>query len=197
MQKALFWVAALSAMTLAACGSKSDVNEKNIGAAISQYLDKNGNLCLSNISGMREWPVNLQLDNKSQKSEWARMEALENVGIVQGEEAQVKANSWTDRTVAGKSFSLTEKAKPFTKGDSVLCWGRFALNEIVKWDIPGVDPRLTVTYTYKVVDVAEWTQNPDFQTAFPGIKKAFEKAETERAKLELKLTNLGWEALGL
>ena len=38
---------------VAACGSKTDANEKNFGAAMSQYMEKKGAQCLRG----QKWPV--------------------------------------------------------------------------------------------------------------------------------------------
>jgi hypothetical protein len=48
-------LAALATVTLAACGSKTDANEKNFGMAMTQYFDKTGDLCLNT----QRWPVDL------------------------------------------------------------------------------------------------------------------------------------------
>lgn len=45
MKKNIAILAALGTVALAACGSKTDANEKNFGAAMSQYFDKKGDLC--------------------------------------------------------------------------------------------------------------------------------------------------------
>ena len=47
MKKNIAILAALSVATLTACGSKTDANEKNFGAAMTQYFDKKGDLCLN------------------------------------------------------------------------------------------------------------------------------------------------------
>ena len=40
MKKNIAILAALSVATLTACGSKTDANEKNFGAAMSHYFEK-------------------------------------------------------------------------------------------------------------------------------------------------------------
>ena len=50
MKKAI--VVLFGVAVLAGCGSKQDVNEKNFGVAIGQYLDKKGELCLRLTSGL-------------------------------------------------------------------------------------------------------------------------------------------------
>jgi hypothetical protein len=53
--KQLAILAAIGTVTLTACGSKTDANEKNFGAALTQYFEKKGDLCLN----ARRWPVDL------------------------------------------------------------------------------------------------------------------------------------------
>lgn len=53
MQKNIAILAVLGTVTLTACGSKADANEKDFGAAMTQYFDKKGDLCLNT----KRWPV--------------------------------------------------------------------------------------------------------------------------------------------
>ena len=55
MKKNIVILAALGTAALTACGSKTDANEKNFGAAMTQYFDKKGDLCLNT----KRWPVDL------------------------------------------------------------------------------------------------------------------------------------------
>ena len=65
-------------LTLAACGSKTDANEKNFGAAMTQYFDKKGNLCIST----NRWPVDLtETDFRLKSFSINQMTALEAVGL--------------------------------------------------------------------------------------------------------------------
>ncbi|MGB8602010.1 MAG: hypothetical protein WCD42_07425, partial [Rhizomicrobium sp.] len=57
MNKMLTAVAVLGLLCLSACGSKTDANEKNFGAALSQYFEKQGAQCLSLGIYDGQWPV--------------------------------------------------------------------------------------------------------------------------------------------
>ena len=90
MKKNIAILAALSVATLTACGSKTDANEKNFGAAMTQYFDKKGDLCLNT----KRWPVDLsEMDLRLQKTMQAgsanQMAALEAAGLVKGEDTEV------------------------------------------------------------------------------------------------------------
>jgi hypothetical protein len=83
-------LAVLAAATLTACGNKTDANEKNFSMAISQYLDKKGELCLE----LNNWPVdvsemdlNMQKDRPTDKA--GKMEALAAAGLVFGADTEV------------------------------------------------------------------------------------------------------------
>lgn len=90
MKKRVICTAVLGALVLAGCGSKQDANEKNFGAAISQYLDKKGELCLR----LNKWPVDVtEMDLRMQKTmptgTAGQMEALAAIGLASGTDTEV------------------------------------------------------------------------------------------------------------
>ena len=208
-------------LTLAACGSKTDANEKNFGAAMTQYFDKKGNLCIST----NRWPVDLtETDFRLKSFSINQMTALEAVGLAKGEDTEIDVMSYnnkpTGRTTKIKRYTLTDAAKPFmqerdTKDVDVaffdskaekakrqidLCWGKKALDKIVKWEGQmklGDYQEATVTYTYKVNNLADWAKKPEIQVAFPAVKNFLDGVGKKETKHGVKLTSLGWEARGL
>jgi len=204
----------IGALVLSACGSKTDPNEKNFGAAMNQYFEKKGDLCL----GTEKWPVVVtKMDEIIAKSfpkgGLSRMEALQAVGLVRGEDVDMETKAGAKFTV--KNYSLTDAAKPFTHTKDVnrtgldgtttiqqtdICWGKKRLEKIVKWEGPiklGDYQEAKLTYTYKINDVAPWANNPDIQAAFPGVKSTVDGAGKNEIKHGVKLTSEGWEARGL
>lgn len=194
-----------AAVSLSACGSKTDANAKNFGAAISQYLEQTGLLCLD-TSGFPMIP-----DGFAKKTEEQQMAVLEKIGLVKGEDAEVERdNLWghigKDRKVEKiqvRRYHLTDAAKPFVQerkkmmGDMAtdLCWGKRVLDKVVKWDAPmsmGDYKMTNITYTYKIANLAEWANNPEVQEAFPRIKKILD--EDKESALNVHLTSEGWEA---
>lgn len=219
-KKHLAILAALGTVTLAACGSKTDANEKNFGAALTQYFDKKGDLCLNT----KRWPVDLnEYDVRLQKTTatgpGGQMAALEAAGLVKGEDIEVDVMGIMGKPTGTKAkvkrYTLTEAAKPFaqerevsaiglngrtTEKQTDLCWGKKALDKVVKWEGPmklGDYQEASVTYLYKVNNVAEWAKRPDVQASFPVVKSVLDAAGTKPAKHPIKLTSEGWEAKGL
>ncbi len=201
MKKNLALAIVAGAVSLTACGSKTDPTEKNFGAALAQYFEKKGQLCLNQNL---DFPVavtelDLFLQKNSPISIANQMAALEAAGLVKCEAAD-----------KGKRCSLTDAAKPFVreteatiwglKGSTDLCWGQKALDKVVKWEGPmklGDYQSATITYTYKVNNAAEWTKKPEVQAAFPMVKFILDGAGKKESQHAVKLTSLGWEALGL
>lgn len=210
----LFGVAAL-----VGCGSKQDANEKNFGAAITQHLDKKGELCLN----LKKWPVDVsEMDLRMQKSmptgTAGQMEALAAVGLVSGVDAEVEERGFggvgqlTGRKFKVKRYTLTDVAKPFEKqveNEYVgtngkvketltdLCYGKKALDKVVKWEGPmkfGDYQTANVKYLYKIDNLAKWAQKTEFLVAFPYVEKIIEAAGKQEQQRGVKLTNLGWES---
>jgi hypothetical protein len=219
-KKQLVILAALGTVTLAACGSKTDANERNFGAALTQYFDKRGDLCLNT----KHWPVDLtEMDLRLQKTMQSgaagQMAALETVGLVKGEDTEVDIMGIMGKPTGArakiKRYALTDAAKPFVQENDVdsiglngkttvkqtdLCWGKKALDKVVKWEGPmklGEYQEAGITYTYKVNNAADWAKKPEVQAAFPVVKSILDGAGSKEAKHAIKLTSQGWEAKGL
>lgn len=211
---------ALSVATLTACGSKNDANEKNFSAAMTQYFDKKGDLCLNT----KRWPVDLsEMELRWQKTSQAgsanQMAALEAAGLVKGEDTEVEVMGIMGRPTGAKTkikrYTLTDAAKPFAQEKEVasiglngnttkiltdLCWGKKVLDKIVKWEGPmkfGDYQEARITYTYKVNNLADWAKKPEVQAAFPAVKIILDGVGSKESKHTIKLTSQGWEAKGL
>ncbi|MBR4737771.1 MAG: hypothetical protein IK051_08910 [Rhodocyclaceae bacterium] len=197
-------LAAAAAATLSACGSKTDANAKNFGAAVRQYLEQKDPLCLD-TTGFPLIP-----DGFSKKTEEQQMAVLEKIGLVKGEDAEVeRENVWhfgrnkKIEKIQVRRYHLTDAGKPFAQerekmmGGTLtdLCWGKRVLDKVVKWDAPmklGDWQETHVTYTFKIENLAEWAKNPEVQEAFPSIKKTIEG--DKELGLNVHLTSEGWEA---
>lgn len=220
MQKNIVILAVFGSVVLVGCGSKTDANEKNFGAAMTQYFDKKGDLCLNT----KRWPIDLsEMDLRLQKTLQSgsanQMAALEAAGLVKSEDAEVDIMGIMGKPTGAKArikrYTLTDAAKPFAQEKDVasiglngkttekqtdLCWGKKALDKIVKWEGPmklGDYQEASVTYTYKIANSADWAKKPDVQAAFPFVKSVLDGAGSKEFKHAIKLTNQGWEAKGL
>jgi hypothetical protein len=204
----LFIAAALSA-ALAGCNSKTSANEKNFGIAVSQYLDKKGDMCLDPIA----WPVDVyEIDLRQQKmypdGVAGQMAALEAAGLAKGEDMAVPRP-----VVDGKSsgpamkirrYTMSDAAKPWLRAQTGkqprMCWGRKSLHKVLRWADPakvGDHEEASVVYTYTLSKLADWARKPQVKTAFPVLGQTVDGERTQQEKLYLKLTPQGWEALGL
>jgi hypothetical protein len=213
MQKNIALLVAIGTIVLTACGNKTDANEKNFGAALTQYFDKKGDLCLN-----ERWPVDVDISKmalivEKNAEKYGRvagrgkqMAVLEAVGLVKSEDV-AKAEI--------KRYTLTDAAKPFVQEKEVdsfglngntktkqtdLCWGKKALDKVVKWEGPmklGDYQEAGVTYTYKINNLADWAKKPEVQAAFPSVKSILDGAGKREEKHAVKLTSQGWEATGL
>ncbi len=77
-----------------------------------------------------------------------------------------------------------------------FCYGQKSVDSIVKWSDPvtaGGTSETEVTYTYKIVNLAPWTQRSDIQQAFSDIRAVVGGASKMNQAAALQLTNNGWE----
>jgi hypothetical protein len=213
MKKSLPWLTLFSVLLLVSCASKKDANEKNFSEALNSYLAKKGQLCLGIPS---TWPVDLnEAERRGGMGTAAEMAALEKAGLVRSHETETEYTPpLSSRPVKAKvlRYELTDNGKTFylekdrlglagnkqVQGD--LCYGQQALDKIVKWDGPtpvGNAKEVSVFYTYKIENLAEWAKNPDVQKIFPGIVSTIGDAGKTQMNQALTLTNQGWEAKGI
>jgi hypothetical protein len=211
-------LAAFGAVALSGCcgcgsggmsdaGEKSDLNEKNFRAAIDHYFDKYGDQCLNTyFSAERDIPeMNLRpqpdsLRSPSQDSIVNQIAVLAAAGLVSSADIEVDRGP---SKIKAKRYTPTEAAKPFVRdgnnsdGTFDLCWAKKKLDKIVKWEGPGktgeYQGSITVAYTYRLDNVADWAKRPDIQAAFPRIKQALDGAGTQEQWQQMRLTSLGWE----
>ncbi|MDG5826958.1 hypothetical protein MRX60_13075 (plasmid) [Xylella fastidiosa subsp. pauca] len=81
-----------------------------------------------------------------------------------------------------------------------LCWGKKALDKVVKWEGPmkfGDYQEANVKYLYKIDGLADWAKKPEILAAFPYVGQITEDAGKKEQQHGVKLTSVGWEAKGL
>ena len=210
MKNNVLCVMVLGTLLLVGCGSKNDANEKNLSEATNAYLVKKGQLCLGIAS---KWPVDLQ--ERTEVRDIVRgseMAALEKIGLVRSHETETEFTPLSDtRPVKTKvlRYELTEDGKKFyqekevpgligekeSRGD--ICFGQQALDTVIKTEGPitvGDKKEMTLYYTYKIENLADWAKNPDIQKTFPGIVSTINGAGKTTLNQNLILTDQGWEA---
>jgi hypothetical protein len=210
MKTNVLCVMVLVTLLLAGCGSKNDANEKNLSDAANAYLVKKGQLCLGLAT---KWPVDLQESDRGAGSvKGSEMAALEKAGLVRSQEASVEVTPLSGtRPVKAKvlRYELTDDGKKFyqekevpgligqkeSRGD--ICFGQQALDTVIKTEGPitiGDRKEMTLYYTYKIENLADWAKSPDVQSTFPGIGSTINGAGKTTLNQNLILTDHGWEA---
>jgi hypothetical protein len=203
-------VMVLVTLLLAGCGSKNDANEKNLSDAANAYLVKKGQLCIGLAT---KWPVDLQESDRGAGSvKGSEMAALEKAGLVRSQEASVEITPLSGtRPVKSKvlRYELTDDGKKLyqekevsgligeKEGRGDICFGQQALETVVRTEGPitvGDKKEMTLYYTYKIENLADWAKNPDVQNTFPGIVSTINGAGKTTLNQNLILTDHGWEA---
>ena len=210
MKNNVLCVMVFGTLLVVGCGSKNDANEKNLSEATNASLVKKGQLCLGIAT---KWPVDLQESDRGPGIvRGSEMAALEKVGLVRSHETEIEVTPLSDtRPVKAKvlRYELTDDGKKFyqekqavgligekeSRGD--ICFGQQALESVIKTEGPitvGDKKEMTLYYTYKIENLADWAKNPDIQRAFPGIISTLNGAGKTMLNQNLILTDQGWEA---
>ena len=210
MKNDVLCVMVLGTLLLVGCGSKNDANEKNLSEAANAYLVKKGQLCLGLAT---KWPVDLQESDRGAGSvKGSEMAALEKAGLVRSQEASIEVAPLSGtRPVKAKvlRYELTDDGKKFyqekeisgligekeSRGD--ICFGQQVLDSVVKTEGPitvGDKKEMTLYYTYKIDNLADWAKSTDVQKTFPGIVSTINGTGKTTLNQNLILTDHGWEA---
>jgi hypothetical protein len=185
---------------LAGCGVSKDANRKNFQAAVSDYLDAHGDMCIGKV----RWPIDItkpEADSHSANS--IQLPVLQKVGLVSMTPLQGAAIP-TMRfalTAEGEKFYLhkkmtsvaSESAAQVHDGD--LCYGKLHLDQVIGWEKPRDENgqlRTAVTYTYSI-NAAPWTKNPDVQRVFPVVAMVVKSGGVLQLKQVVALTKDGWK----
>ncbi|MDE2421355.1 MAG: hypothetical protein KGO49_09285 [Gammaproteobacteria bacterium] len=214
MIKQMIVVVSIAALTVSACSSKKDANEKNFKVAIQQQLDKTStDLCI---------PFSSTKDVQLNSWDIKQLQPFEAAGLISGTEVEVAVHSLVMSSTVppiitkAKRYTLTAEGKKFYQETDAqteprigyptamhyktgsLCYGKVAVDQIVKWTEPqqngGVQVAL-VTYLYKIDNLANWAKNPDIQNVSPTLKQMVEGASKTELMQEVMLTNVGWEVV--
>jgi len=210
MKNSVLCVMVIGTLFLLGCGNKNDANEKNLSEATNAYLVKKGQLCLGLAA---KWPVDLQESDRGPGIvRGSQMAALEKVGLVRSHETETEVTPLSGTApvkVKVLRYELTDDGKKFyqekeaagligqkeSRGD--ICFGQQALDSVTKTEGPiavGDKKEMTLYYTYKIENLADWAKNPDIQKTFPGIVSTINGAGKTQLNQNLTLTDQGWEA---
>jgi hypothetical protein len=201
---------ASSLILFSGCNSAKKPNETNVRNAIDQYLPTQNQACVA-VDG--QFPVNVPASNWNDKSgEAAKLAALERAGLLQSSNTAAVVQSMANALSLSphkpepvKRYTVSSEGQKYfgkvrgTFGQSDgFCYGHETVDTIVNRTEPetqGDYSETTVTYTYKIPDLAAWAKLPDVQQAFPLIGTTLEMAGKNRT-IALHLTNKGWVVNG-
>lgn len=198
MKKTLFLTSVLLAIT--SCSDSKTANNKNFEAAINKTLTKNNLAC---ITIDKPFPVDVIADTETQYPEYAELEALKKVGLVTSNDIQKPMSNFFGPPTVRKvhEYQLTPEAKKIAQNnrgiyETNLCYANVVVDKIIKWTEPAAafgQTLTTVTYTYKLENMANWAKNTEVSKAFPEIAQAINGDAKEQQNQDLILTNVGWE----
>jgi len=195
---------------LAACNSAKTPSDANFTKAINEYLAKHGATCT--VIGQR-FPIDLpQSEQSEQYGIGSKLAALQEAGLVDATETTAVVHGMLDPLrgstppQAVKRYELTAAGKKYFQQipgilgqASGFCYGQKSVDSIVKWTEPatvGTSSQTEVTYTYRIVDAADWAERPEVQQAFSDIRTTVNGASKTTEVAGLQLTSKGWEVPG-
>lgn len=161
----------------------------------------------------RQFPIDVsQIEQREQYGIGPKLAALEQAGLVRATETTAVVHGMLDPLRGStppqpvKRYELTADGKKYFRQipgalgqTSGFCYGQKNVDAIVKWTEPaavGTSSQTEVTYTYRIVNSADWAQRPDVQQAFTDIRATINGASKTTEVAGLQLTNKGWEVPG-
>lgn len=188
------------------CSSSKKPNETNLRNAIDQYLPTQNRACVT-VDG--QFPIDVPATNWNDKSgEAVELAALERAGLVQSSNTTAVVQSLANSlslsphkpqpvkryTVSGEGQKYFQKVRGTFGQSDGFCYGHEKVDTIVNWSEPvtqGDYSKTTVTYTYKIPDLAAWAKLAEVEQAFPSISTTLAEVGKQRS-IPLHHTNNGW-----
>jgi hypothetical protein len=209
MMRILAVISIATVALLVSCKDARKPSRAHFTAAVNQYLTRHGQTC---TLIRRQFPVDLprsELNNPS--GIVTKLTALERAELVSGIDTTAVVHGMLD-PLRGPSppqpvrrFQLTaEGQKYFQQIPSSLgptgafCYGQKSVGSIVNWTESGTGAlsQAEVTYTYQIVNLADWTERSDLQQVFPDVKAMLNGASRTNQTISVELMNKGWEVPG-
>jgi hypothetical protein len=191
--------AAFIIFCLASCGANGvsvsldpkAPSEGNFKKAIDEFLAHSevyGKDCIG-FDGLPPFKVyTTTRDPQKQDPQYKRFEAagLLRFAGVSGQEAKFEV------TEAGRKVFFPDPRDP-TRARA--CWGNTRVDTVLKWFSNPQNNSMTVNWTYKITDVADWAKRPDMASAESDIRITLADAGKKVYEAVLRLSNTGWECV--
>jgi hypothetical protein len=202
---------AFSLILFSGCNSSKKPNETNLTSSIDQYLLTQTRTCVA-VDG--KYPLDVPAANWNDKSgEAAELAVLERAGLVHSSNTTAVVHSMANAlslsphkpelvkryTVSGEGQKYFQRVQGTFGQSDGFCYGHETVDSILNWTQPetqGDYSETTVTYTYKIPDLAAWAKLPEVEQAFPTIGTTLGDAGKNQT-VALHLTNKGWVVNGL
>jgi hypothetical protein len=196
------YLLALTLTGLAACGGRTEADRGSFTAAVNDYLDTRGDLCL----GKYDWPIEVSAQEIQAGGRNAiQLPVLEKLGVVRS--TAVSADDHPQQGAAPlmvRRYELTDTGKKYylkREGGGTharpadFCAAKLSLDKIVAWEVHenGAQSEAVVTYTYRV-DAAPWATGADAQRVFPAVARVLSGAGKAQLREAFTLTGSGWAA---
>ncbi len=202
-----FLVALAGILLFTACNDSKKPGNANFSRAINHYLAKHGEAC---VSIGQTFPIDVpESKEQDQFGIATEMAALEQTGLAHASNTTAVVHGMLDALRGPtppqpvKRYELADEGKKYFRQspgifekNGEFCYGQKTVDTIVKWTEPmtiGAYSQTEVTYTYKLVNVADWAEQPGMQRAFPDIRTTIGGASKTDQIAGLQLTNQGWE----
>jgi hypothetical protein len=189
---------------LVACG-KSGPSEAELQRAIDAHLADRPK-CIGEVGW--QFPASvptgetiIALMGPQFRDVLAGFEALERLGLVRG--TQSGENTEYELTDTGRSFYREFPAGHWDprKPVGAFCYGTAKVADIVRFTEPAEElgtVATTVTYAYRLTEVASWADDPELGRRFPYLVQELAAREVPReATTLLTLHNDGWRVMTL
>lgn len=191
---------------LSGCNGSRKPGKANFRQPINAYFDKNGRVCIPIV---QKFPIDLAVSDLNDRyGITPELAALEEAGLVHSFSTTAAIKGMMDalrgpsKPQTVKRYELTDQGKKYFQQYPTLfgqaegfCYGQERVGSIVKWDEPttqGEYSATSVTYTYKIGELASWARLPEIERAFPIIKTTIDQSNTDQVA-GLHLTSKGWE----
>lgn len=182
----------LAVLILAACG-ENQLDDVDFKAVLDQSFEKNGPVCVPLDKG---FPVTLN-QMEQEYGVGRALSALDGAGLLS-----------STPEGKGKRYDVTEPGRKFyaeREGRSVglavekvkhgsMCFADMRVDKVSRWDAQ-TDGDFSVSYTYRLENVAPWATAPSVMEALPKLAIWINGAQKAERKILVKKTRSGLEAV--
>lgn len=196
----------LLAVTLfSGCGDPKEASKPNFEKAINAYF-QTAPECID-VFVRDKLPVTVQVSGYS-TSKVERYDRFVKVGLLKATDGEAEsAGLFSKERVKTRQYELTDEGKRYYFEDASnpvlvfavgasrgFCFGKRSVAEIKNFSEPSNLDGLTVSqvnFTYRISDVAKWSEDSDIRAAFPEMAKKLTTPAVD-GKATLVKTGDGW-----